>query len=95
MTRFIVLVLSTFALVACDTSGPELSDVSLVANPNPAVPLAAILRVTGDEPSTLTINIDDGERQWSVCARVTQYRPDMKRRCSACARAGHTRSPLR
>ena len=66
MTRFTVLVLSTFALVACDNSGPELSDVSLVANPNPTVPLAAILRVTGDEPSTLTINIDDGERQWSV-----------------------------
>ena len=66
MTRLFVLALSVFALTACDSSGPELSDVSLVANPNPAVPLAAILRVTGDEPSTLTINIDDGERQWSV-----------------------------
>ncbi len=66
MKRFFVLALSVFALAACDSSGPEVSDVSLVANPNPAVPLAAILRVTGDEPSTLMINIDDGERQWSV-----------------------------
>jgi len=66
MKQVLLLVLSIFTLAACDSSGPALSDVSLVANPNPTVPLAAILRVSADEPSSLTINIDDGERQWSV-----------------------------
>jgi len=64
--RTIVVTIVSIALNGCDRSGPVLSDVSLVENPNPAVPLAAILRVTSDRQTVLTINIDDGERQWSV-----------------------------
>jgi len=45
---------------ACSSSGPTISQVSLVQNPNPSVPLAAILSVSVDQPATLTINIDDG-----------------------------------
>ena len=54
------------AAPAVAATGPALSDVSLVGNPNPTVPLAAILKATTDRPATLTINFDDGERQWSV-----------------------------
>ncbi|MFL2546222.1 MAG: aryl-sulfate sulfotransferase [Candidatus Rariloculaceae bacterium] len=51
---------------AGDTAGPALSNVSLVQNPNPTVPQAAVLSLTTDEPSRLTINFNDGERSWSV-----------------------------
>jgi arylsulfate sulfotransferase len=72
------ILISTLLLLGCDsappeapaaagdTTGPTLSNVSLVGNPNPTVPLAAILSVTTNEPSTLTLNINDGERSWSV-----------------------------
>ena len=56
----------TAAPGAGDTTGPVLSDVSVVGNPNPTVPLAAILKATTDEPASLTINFDDGEKSWSV-----------------------------
>jgi hypothetical protein len=69
----VALAISPLLLVGCDTAppgvdmtGPMLSDVSLVGNPNPTVPLAAILRVTTDEPTELTLNINDGEWNWSV-----------------------------
>ena len=72
----VALVISPLLLLGCqsetaappagDTAGPVLSDVSLVGNPNPTVPLAAILKVTSDEPATLTINFNDGERSWNV-----------------------------
>jgi len=64
--RTAVLIVATLTVTACDRSGPVLTDVSLISNPNPTVPLAAILSVAADEAATLTINIDDGERQWSV-----------------------------
>lgn len=64
--RCIAIALFALALTGCDRSGPVLSDVSLVGNPNPTVPLVAILTVSTDEAATLTINIDDGERQLSI-----------------------------
>ncbi len=42
------------------------SDVSLTKNPNPAVPLAAVMRVTTDVPTKLTLNVSHGEESWSV-----------------------------
>lgn len=65
MNRLIPAALA-LVLAACDQSPPQVSAVSLARNPNPSVPLAAILSVATDEPATLTINIDDGERQWSL-----------------------------
>ena len=69
----VALAISPLLLIGCDTtppevdlSGPVLSNVGLVGNPNPAVPLAAILRVTTDKPAELTLNINDGEWNWSV-----------------------------
>jgi arylsulfate sulfotransferase len=64
--RSIFLVLIAFVVTACDSSPPAISDIGLEPNPNPTVPLAAILTVATDEPAALTINIDDGERQWSM-----------------------------
>ncbi|MCZ0953957.1 MAG: aryl-sulfate sulfotransferase N-terminal domain-containing protein, partial [Rhodospirillaceae bacterium] len=49
-----------------EASGPSVESVTLSANPNPTVPLAAILTVTTDVPTRLTINFEDGERSWSV-----------------------------
>jgi arylsulfate sulfotransferase len=78
---FTAAAISSLLLVGCDTApdaggdatapaadmaGPVLSNVSLVGNPNPTVPLAAILSLTTDEPAELTLNINDGDRSWSV-----------------------------
>jgi len=78
---FSAAAISSLLLVGCDTApdsggdatapvvdmaGPVLSNVSLIGNPNPTVPLAAILSLTTDEPSELTLNINDGDRSWSV-----------------------------
>ena len=67
-------VLSCIAITGCDrmppaavdTVAPRISDVSIANNPNPTVPLAAILRLTTDEPARITLLLDDGERSWSV-----------------------------
>ena len=77
---FTTVIISSIILVGCDTApddmgstptigdttGPVLSNVSLVQNPNPTVPQAAVLSLTTDEPARLTINFNDGERSWSV-----------------------------
>ena len=76
------LIAASFVVAACTPSddggsapaemaspsapGPVITSTSLTGNPNPAVPLAAIMRVTTDTPTRLTLNIDDGERSWSV-----------------------------
>ncbi len=68
------VVLSCIAIVACDrtpsvaadTVPPRISDVSIAQNPNPTVPLAAILRLSTDEPARITLLLDDGQRSWSV-----------------------------
>ncbi len=52
-----------FALVATACSGPPVaSDVSLEPNPNPRAPLAGILRLATDQPATVKLAINDGER---------------------------------
>ena len=58
--------LFSFFLAACSKPGPAITEVSLVQNPNPTVPLAAILSLSANEPVNLTINIDDGDRQWTI-----------------------------
>ncbi len=52
--------------VAADTVPPRISDVSIAQNPNPTVPLAAILTLSTDEPARITLLLDDGQRSWSV-----------------------------
>ena len=55
----------TAAPEAADPAGPSVSNVTLVPNPNPTVPMAAILSVTTDVPTRLSLNFDDGQRTWS------------------------------
>ena len=64
--RLLPVALLPLLFAACSPTGPTISQASPRANPNPSVPLAAILSVSADQPVTLTINIDDGERQWSI-----------------------------
>jgi arylsulfate sulfotransferase len=52
-----------------DTAGPAVSDINLAPNPNPAVPLAAILSLTTDEPSRVTLGFYDGNNSWTVTPR--------------------------
>ncbi len=49
-----------------DTTPPSISYVVLNSNPNPTVPLAAILSLSTDEPAAVTVRIDDGERTWDA-----------------------------
>ena len=55
-------------LIGCgDTTAPGFTSTpSLASNPNPAVPLAAIVSAATDEPAELMIEVSDGERGWSV-----------------------------
>ncbi|MBW1863218.1 MAG: aryl-sulfate sulfotransferase, partial [Deltaproteobacteria bacterium] len=43
------------------TAGPTIS-----GNPNPRVPLAAILRFTADKEVQTTVKVSDGEREWKI-----------------------------
>ncbi len=50
------------ALAAADFTTPP----AVVPNPNPAVPLAALLRFTASAPVSTTVTVSDGERRWEV-----------------------------
>ena len=52
--------------VSSDIDPPLLCDVALSPNPNPAVPLAAVLSLVTNEPTQVTVRIDDGERDWNA-----------------------------
>jgi arylsulfate sulfotransferase len=54
------------ATAPVENSGPAISDLNIVPNPNPTVPLAAILSLSTDTATRITLNLDDGKRQWSV-----------------------------
>ena len=63
------LTYAALLIVGCsplDQPPVTISETSLIGNPNPAVPLAAIMRVTTDVPTRLTLNISDAEQNWSV-----------------------------
>ncbi len=51
---------------AADTTPPVISYVILNRNPNPTVPQAALLSLSTDEPTEMTIRIDDGEQSWDA-----------------------------
>ncbi len=48
------------------SSPPEITDLTLVNNPNERVPLAGILSFNSDKPVVATITLDDGENQQSI-----------------------------
>ena len=51
---------------AADSTAPVINNVVLNHNPNPTVPLAAILSLSTDEPAEVTVRVDDGERVWDA-----------------------------
>ena len=55
-------------LLGCENAPPEFNTVILNRNPNPTVPLAAILTLTTNEPTQVVVRLDDGERTWDVTA---------------------------
>ena len=66
---FLSMVCALLLSVGCSTGSQTpltIRDASLIGNPNPAVPLAAIMRVTTNRPTRLTLNISDAEQNWSV-----------------------------
>jgi hypothetical protein len=70
--------LAAFLLIGCgDSTAPSFTAApSLAPNPNPAVPLAAIVSAATDEPAELVIEVSDGESEWAVPERgelVTQH----------------------
>lgn len=54
------------SLLGCENAPPEIETVILNRNPNPSVPLAAILTVATNEPTRAVVRLDDGERTWDV-----------------------------
>lgn len=71
-----LIVGAAFVLYGCDSAtesqddvadmaGPVASNLSLIQNPNPTVPMAAVLSLTTDEPSMISIGFSDGNRSWT------------------------------
>jgi hypothetical protein len=76
------LLLLLLAFTACSNSAPELDPNPIISDdqvppkfleaplltlaPNPDTPLAALLEAKTDEPASLDITVDDGERAWSI-----------------------------
>lgn len=63
--RIVVSTMFVF-LLGCENAPPKIETVILNRNPNPSVPLAAILTVTTNEPTRAVAHLDDGERTWDV-----------------------------
>ena len=67
-----IVVSAVFAfLLGCENAPPEFESVILNRNPNPSVPLAAILTVTTNEPTRAVVRLNDGERTWDVTSSGT------------------------
>ncbi len=65
-TAFIGLLL-TFAVCAARADPAVfLQGPSVVQNPNPAVPLAAVLSFETDQRVATTVSVSDGEREWDI-----------------------------
>ena len=75
-----IVALSCIAIVGCDrtpsaaedSTPPQISDASVSENPNPTVPLAAVLNLTTDEPAQVTLRIDDGHVVCGIAARLVK-----------------------
>jgi arylsulfate sulfotransferase len=53
-------------LVSCSSALGFLGPVTVEPNPNPAVPLAAIVRFSADRPVTTSIHVTDGKNEWTL-----------------------------
>lgn len=66
--RQTLVALAALIVIGCgDSIAPTFTVApSLTANPNPAVPLAAIVNAETDEPAALLIEVSDGKGEWTV-----------------------------
>ena len=49
------------------TDTPGVTSISLIPNPNPTVPLAAVLNLTTEEfTRVISLHFDDSDRAWEV-----------------------------
>lgn len=63
--RFLAATALAASFLAC-SSGPGITQpVAVEANPNPAVPLAAVVRFAADGPVSTTVGVTDGEHEWT------------------------------
>ena len=56
----------TLFLAACSESPGFRSEASIEANPNPRVPLAAVLSFEVGAPATTLIDLSDGKHSWRL-----------------------------
>lgn len=62
-----VFVVGCFGSGCGDSTAPTFTAApTIVVNPNPAVPLAAIVSADTDEPAALLIQVSEGGHEWSV-----------------------------
>jgi hypothetical protein len=62
-----VCTLMLFSTGCDDISTPTFTaDPTITENPNPAVPLAAIVNAATNEPTVLDIQVSDGKREWKI-----------------------------
>ena len=72
MRRFPHIAFALAAVFAGCGGGPAfVEEPSVQANPNPAAPLAAVVRFQVEGPVTTAISVSDGERSWEL-----RYGPD-------------------
>jgi len=103
---FVSLTLAVAFSGCGDSSAPTFTTApSVAANPNPAVPLAAIVSTVTDEPAVLTIKVSDGQTEWLAPApgepatehkqAVLGFRPGRRHRLEVSARdqAGNVTPP--
>lgn len=53
-------------LLSCSSRPGFREPVTVEPNPNPAVPLAAVVKFSADRPVTTSINVTDGEHSWTL-----------------------------
>lgn len=62
-----LLPLLSMTVVAGCSTGPSFdSGPELAANPNPSVPLAAVVRFTASEAVAARIDVTDGSNEWTI-----------------------------
>jgi arylsulfate sulfotransferase len=65
-TRVLVALCAVTTAAACDSTPPSIVGEIAAEVPNEAAPLVRLVTFQTDEPSTASLAVDDGRRQWTV-----------------------------
>ena len=66
MHKYIIAILTVAYSTSSIFAAHSAPEISVKANPNPAVPLAAIAEIKSQMPSRVELHVSDGEHTWSV-----------------------------